>query len=211
MNKLKDKHLQYLSYFYDDLSILDLSNLGDIKNCPYLRYKLQDKDDQYTPRFILDRVYNIFEGYPTLDPTNNIYNTTKADHYFTRHNSCLDNDWILPVEFKTVFCNPSYSNQSAYVNKVYELLKKNNIDIAILLTLPSLLHNKTTSHIFQDWDCYCLFSFYVGRINFVSLNYKNTNQYNSLFTLITLNRRVFEDYEIKFKREFRQGNLLTLY
>lgn len=78
---------------------------------------------------------------------------TKCKQFFTKTYSALENDWVLPFNYRKpiVWCNPPYSQNflGKFLEKAYEQAYiKNNIELAVML-LPVRMETIN----FQKYTC----------------------------------------------------------
>lgn len=137
------------------------------------------RDESYTPMWVADAVKDML-GEVHLDPTGNGKGLI-AQHEITQEQNTFSTDWspYLP-QFSTVFMNPPYSKGSAFVDELWKYLDLGKVGTAITLTLPGLLHNKSSAWMFSSVYCKAI-AFPCGRINYE--NNGNSNDRDALFAL----------------------------
>jgi phage N-6-adenine-methyltransferase len=115
-----------------------------------------NSDEWYTPQDFFDRLNEIYHF--DLDACATDFNT-KCKNYYTILDNSLNQEW----NYKSVWCNPPYSNIKDFMKKAYEENKKYNNNIVLLV--PS----RTDTKWFHEY-CYnkdnVKIEFIKGRLKF---------------------------------------------
>jgi hypothetical protein len=137
------------------------------------------RDESYTPKWVVDAVKEVV-GDIALDPTGNGQGLI-AYSEITQEQNTFTTDWTPYLsESDTVFMNPPYSKGSTFVDELWKYLDLGVVDVAITLTLPGLMHNKSSGWMFSSRYCRVI-AFPCGRINYE--NNGNSNDRDALFAL----------------------------
>ena len=88
---------------------------------------VNENDSWETPPLILAEVMKKYDITPVLDVCATIQNT-KFPKYFTLQDDGLEQEWD-----EDFFCNPPYSQITAWISKVYEQHKKHNVNALVLV------------------------------------------------------------------------------
>jgi hypothetical protein len=137
------------------------------------------RDESYTPTWVVNAVKEVV-GDIALDPTGNGQGLI-AYSEITQEQNTFTTDWTPYLsESDTVFMNPPYSKGSTFVDELWKYLDLGVVDVAITLTLPGLLHNKSSAWMFSSAYCHAI-AFPCGRINYE--NNGDSNPRDALFAL----------------------------
>lgn len=93
-------------------------------------YRKASSEEWNTPQHLVDKLDTFFGGPVGLDPCHNLASKVKASlkfgHTQTGYVDALEQQWIPPLENKTVYLNPpskksgSYSYQGRFVERLLE-------------------------------------------------------------------------------------------
>jgi len=90
--------------------------------------KSTNSSDEYaTPRWLVKSINRGVNGVD-LDPCSGAEKVPIADERYTEEDDGLANPW-----FKTVYCNPPYSEPDKWVNKGISEFSKNDVDLIVFL------------------------------------------------------------------------------
>lgn len=161
-----------------------------------------DKNENYTPPWLITKIKIVLGGDIDLDPMSCDYandNFVKAKKYFTKERSCFDNNWGYA---STVFMNPPYSD-GLYVPSINRFLDEHAIiDFEAIVLTNNNTDTKATRMLMDESSAIC----FPPRISYYDKegNIRKGNRYAQMITYFGQNKK-------EFKRVFEPSVGVVLY